>query len=189
MPSNDLLIGAATQAGTITVAAGYYTGNLAGQSGSQVAAILGNDGELMVYISSGTYADVADGVRGFHGRPLDHDDEEQHAYGQDRPLDGLLHRHPVGPLGRPIAAARVSGGTFSDGVIKNISTHGQVGTGANEMIAGFVVGGTTAKQLLVRAVGPTLESSASRCGRGGRTAGVLSDRRSWPRTQAGARRR
>ena len=38
----------------------------------------------------------------------------------------------------------------------NLSTRAQVGTGANIMIAGFVVGGSGAKQVLVRAVGPSL---------------------------------
>ncbi|BET69265.1 hypothetical protein ASA1KI_41830 [Opitutales bacterium ASA1] len=38
----------------------------------------------------------------------------------------------------------------------NISTRAQVGTGASILIPGFVVGGTSAKRLLVRASGPTL---------------------------------
>lgn len=38
----------------------------------------------------------------------------------------------------------------------NIATRGVVGTGANVMIAGFVVNGTAAKHVLIRGVGPTL---------------------------------
>ena len=38
----------------------------------------------------------------------------------------------------------------------NISTRAQVGTGANLMIAGFVVGGSGSKRVLIRAVGPAL---------------------------------
>ena len=38
----------------------------------------------------------------------------------------------------------------------NLSARAQVGTGANTMIAGFVVGGSGAKTLLIRAVGPAL---------------------------------
>jgi hypothetical protein len=38
----------------------------------------------------------------------------------------------------------------------NISTRGLVQTGDNVLIGGFVVSGTTAKQVLVRAIGPTL---------------------------------
>jgi glucose/arabinose dehydrogenase len=38
----------------------------------------------------------------------------------------------------------------------DISTRGQVGTGANLLIAGFVVGGTTSKTVLIRASGPAI---------------------------------
>lgn len=41
----------------------------------------------------------------------------------------------------------------------NISTRGQVGTGSNLMISGFVVTGDRPKTVLVRAAGPTLASS------------------------------
>jgi hypothetical protein len=40
--------------------------------------------------------------------------------------------------------------------LNNIATRGFVGTGANIMIAGFVVSGEGAKTILVRAIGPTL---------------------------------
>jgi hypothetical protein len=42
--------------------------------------------------------------------------------------------------------------------IANISTRAWIGTGDNKLITGFVVSGTTAKQLLIRGVGPTLGS-------------------------------
>lgn len=38
----------------------------------------------------------------------------------------------------------------------NLSTRAQVGTDANVLIAGFIINGTTPKQMLIRAVGPTL---------------------------------
>lgn len=38
----------------------------------------------------------------------------------------------------------------------NVSTRGQVGTGQDLMIAGFIIGGTSAKPVIVRALGPTL---------------------------------
>jgi hypothetical protein len=74
------------------------------------------------------------------------------------PTSGFLSAKLGGTSGGNVLGARVSGGTFSDGVVENISTRGQVGTGSDVMIAGFVVGGTVPKQLLVRAVGPTLTS-------------------------------
>lgn len=41
--------------------------------------------------------------------------------------------------------------------LSNISTRGEVGTGANIMIAGFVVGAGDPETVLIRAVGPSLE--------------------------------
>ena len=43
-----------------------------------------------------------------------------------------------------------------NGVLGNISTRLPVDTGDNVLIAGFVITGSTAKQLVVRALGPTL---------------------------------
>ena len=45
------------------------------------------------------------------------------------------------------------------GRLVNLSTRGQTTTVPNLMIAGFVVGGSQPKQMLIRAVGPTLASS------------------------------
>ena len=38
----------------------------------------------------------------------------------------------------------------------NVSTRGQVGTGANVLIAGFVINGATSRRMLIRGAGPTL---------------------------------
>ena len=54
--------------------------------------------------------------------------------------------------------------------LTGISTRGQVGTGDNIMIAGFVVGGNGAKTLLIRASGPALSAATQ-----GRLPGVLAD--------------
>lgn len=48
--------------------------------------------------------------------------------------------------------------TGSPGRLVNISTRSQVQTGENVQIAGFVIGGTVAKTVLVRACGPTLKT-------------------------------
>ncbi|HUR60447.1 MAG TPA: matrixin family metalloprotease, partial [Opitutaceae bacterium] len=47
-------------------------------------------------------------------------------------------------------------GTTNDTTLANISTRGVVGTGSGIMIAGVVIGGTTPKNVLVRAVGSAL---------------------------------
>ncbi len=45
-----------------------------------------------------------------------------------------------------------------DSFLANISTRGKVGSGDNNMIGGFIVGGTCPAQVLVRALGPSLSS-------------------------------
>jgi hypothetical protein len=40
--------------------------------------------------------------------------------------------------------------------LTNISARTQVGTGGDVLIAGFVIGGTSSKQVMIRAIGPTL---------------------------------
>ena len=156
IPSQDLFIGAATQSGSVAVAGGYYTGNILGQAGSQVTAILGNDGELMAYLASGSYTDVAYGSVDSTGAFTITTTGGNAFVGKIDPSTGFLTGTLGGPSSGSVSGARVSGGTFSDGVLRNISTRGQVGSGADVMIAGFVVGGTAPKQLLIRAVGPTL---------------------------------
>jgi len=47
-------------------------------------------------------------------------------------------------------------GSGSNGVLANISTRLPVGTGDNVLIAGFQITGNSAKQLVVRAIGPSL---------------------------------
>lgn len=45
--------------------------------------------------------------------------------------------------------------------LANISTRGQVGAGDNVLIGGFIVSGTDPKQLILRAIGPSLDRSDS----------------------------
>ena len=156
--SQDMFIGTVTQATGNTVAAGYYTGSILGAAGSQVTAIVGLDGEIMVYVKSGSFADAGDGTVDSSGRFTIATMANSTIVGTVDPNTGFLTAALTGGPGGQIYAGRASGGTFSDGVLKNISTRGMVGSGANDMIAGFVVGGTAPKQLLIRAVGPTLAS-------------------------------
>ncbi len=46
--------------------------------------------------------------------------------------------------------------TSQDTLLTNLSTRAVVGTGSDVMIAGFVVGGTTSKNIFIRAAGPAL---------------------------------
>ncbi len=55
-----------------------------------------------------------------------------------------------------MTAAASTGATISDGTLRNLSTRGAVGAGDRNLIAGFIVGGSSPKKVLVRAVGPSL---------------------------------
>src|SRR5208283_5008680 len=57
LPGNEYYIGSAPVAGSWGVASGYYLGSLVGQPNSNVAAIVGPDGQIMVYVVNGTYTD------------------------------------------------------------------------------------------------------------------------------------
>jgi hypothetical protein len=158
LPSQDQFIGTVTQAGSVAVASGYYNGSLAGEPTSQFSAIVGADGEIMVYLAEGTFADSGDGTVDSTGAFKITTAAGNTVTGKVDPSTGFLTGTLNGGPGGSIIAAGVSNGTFSDGVLMNISTRGPVGTGSNIMIAGFVVGGTQPKQLLVRAIGPALTS-------------------------------
>ena len=155
-PSQDMLIGSATTATGLNVPSGYFTGNVAGQAGSQVTAIVGLDGEIMVYFGNGSYADVADGSLDSTGAFTITTSQNNTFTGKIDSNTGFLTGTLSGSSGGSVLAAKVSGGTFSDGAMTNISTRGPVASGANAMITGFYVGGTVSKQVLIRAVGPGL---------------------------------
>jgi hypothetical protein len=50
----------------------------------------------------------------------------------------------------------VTANAAAPGKAANVSTRGNVGTGTNVLIAGFVVNGTATRRVLIRGAGPTL---------------------------------
>jgi len=149
-------IGPMTFASGSKVASGYYTGNLAGRAASTLAAIVGSDGSIMAYVSDGAFADAGAGAVDSAGNFDLRLVGGSRITGKADPATGFLSGTLIGGPGGTFTGALASGGTFSDGTLRNLSTRGQVGTGGNILIAGFVVGGTTPKQVLVRAIGPSL---------------------------------
>ena len=155
--ASTTLIGITAFSSGVPVAAGYYTGSLAGKPASQVAAIVGNDGSIMLYATDGTAstagagavdsAGIVTNVAALGGGVFN---------GKIDPLTKFLSGTLTGPSAGIFSGAMESGVSFSDGFLRNLSSRGQVGTGSNVLIAGFVVGGTTPKQVLIRAIGPSL---------------------------------
>jgi beta-glucanase (GH16 family) len=66
--------------------------------------------------------------------------------------------NPYGNITSNAATVAVTSDTFTPPTapLTNISTRAAVGTGADVLIVGFVVGGTGAKKVLIRGIGPTL---------------------------------
>lgn len=141
---------------TRTVAAGYYTGGITGRPASTLAAIVGADASITVYAADGTFQTAGAGSVDAAGNFTINTSAGVRFTGKADPATGFITGTLSGANGGTFTAATSSGVSFSDGFLRNLSTRGQVGTGSNILIAGFVVGGTVPKQVLIRAVGPTL---------------------------------
>lgn len=138
------------------VAAGYYAGNITGRPASTLAAIVGADGSITVYAADGTFQTAGAGSVDASGNFTVNTSAGVRFTGKADPATGFITGTLSGANGGTFTAATSSGVSFSDGFLRNLSTRGQVGTGSNILIAGFVVGGTVPKQVLIRAIGPTL---------------------------------
>ena len=77
-------------------------------------------------------------------------------------LGGAAYTVQLAGKGTPTGAALIEAYDVSPNgstaPLLNLSARARTGAGADALIAGFVVGGTSAQQLLIRAVGPTLTS-------------------------------
>ncbi len=137
---------------------GYFSGNLTGRPTSSVAAIVGADASIMIYLKDGTFADAGDGKVSGTGAFTIATAGGNTVVGTIDPASGFLSASVSGSTTATVTAVLASGGIFSDGSLRNLSTRGQVGTGANVLITGFVIGGTASKNVLIRAIGPTLST-------------------------------
>jgi hypothetical protein len=151
------MIGIASYSSGASIATGYYTGTLPGRAASQFAAIVAPDASITFFAADG-------GVRTAGAGSVDITGAFRNVAalgggvfsGKADPSTNFLSGTLTGPLAGGALAAVQSGVSFSDGSLRNLSSRGQVGTAGNVMIAGFSVGGAASKQLLIRAVGPSL---------------------------------
>ena len=148
---------AVTASDTAFAGRGYYTGSLDGRAGSLFYAVVGGDGSVMLYVKDGSFSDVAGGkipttgdlagLRLTGGGGIT---------GKINTTTGFISGSFSGASTASFSGTITSGGLFSDGSLRNISTRGQVGSGDNVLIMGFVVGGSSSKRVLIRAIGPGL---------------------------------
>jgi hypothetical protein len=140
------------------VPAGYYTGGLNGRPNSTFVGIVGVDGGITIYAADGTFRDAGAATLTATGNFTVTTQAGVRFTGRADPATGFLSGTITGGPGGGFMAAISSGVSFSDGFLKNLSTRGQVGVGGNLLIAGFVVAGDTPKQVLIRAIGPSLSA-------------------------------
>lgn len=145
--------GERTFIGMITLGASspiVMNGGITGTSGSTVAALVGADGTITLYSAAGGNQDAGSGTVSTSG-----------AYTVKTPAGSTFSGNVVASSSQVSGSAtgRVTGSYLlqqAAGRLVNLSTRAISGSGERTLIVGFVVRGTGAKPLLVRAVGPTL---------------------------------
>lgn len=139
---------------------GLITGTISGKSDSQFTAIVGADGGMTVYVRDGATEDAGHGpVRSsgaFEFLTVKGATLKGQIGASGGAVTATLEGGPIS--GTIVAAFDGAPAAASDGFLVNLSTRGPVGTGANQLIAGFVVEGDAPKQVLIRGVGPSLSS-------------------------------
>lgn len=153
MFTTTLVSGSSSYQGT-----GLITGAIGGAGDSEFVAIVGADGGMTIFARSGTMADAGQGTVRSNG-------SFQFATVRGGTFAGTIDRE-TGSLTGSLSGGPVTGnvsGAFegtvaaaSDGFLVNLSTRGPVGTGAKQLIAGFVIEGDAPKQVLLRGIGPSL---------------------------------
>lgn len=143
-----------------TIAPGYYTGNIEGRPSSVVSGIVAPDGAISLRVADGSFTAIGFGAVDASGNfDIATDQSGVRIAGVVNPSTGFLRASVNGGPGGTLLAATSGDTTRSDGFLRNLSTRGRVGAGNDTLVAGFVVGGTVPKQVLVRAMGPSLAAA------------------------------
>jgi hypothetical protein len=135
-----------------SVGSGYYTGSIAGRPNSAVTAIVAPNRSVNLIIADGATRTSAKGVVNSTGN-FSVPTSSGTFVGRVDPATGFVSGTITGGVGGEFTAAGISDTAPSNGFLRNLSTRGQVGTGNNALVAGFIVGGTVPKQMLIRAIG------------------------------------
>lgn len=155
--NSTVLIGSIASGNGSSVPAGLYSGNLAGKTASQISAIVGPDGSIMLYAADGTNRSAGSGSVSSTGGFTNIASTSGGVFaGRVDPATGFLAGTLSGSNGGTFSGGLASGVSFSDGFLRNLSSRGRVGVGVDALTAGFYVAGNTPKQVMIRAIGPSL---------------------------------
>ena len=134
---------------------GIYEAAVVNSSSGLAYSIIGADGRTYLYVSDSITADGGSGTVNLSGEGTITTSGGV-AFSIDADADSSLFsgHFMIGDEERRIIG--LLEGAERDDKLANISTRGQVQTGPRRMFAGFVISGTGTKQVLIRAIGPTL---------------------------------
>lgn len=136
---------------------GVINGSFGSQTDSEFVAMVAPDGRLTLYARSGGQTDVGVGSFDSTGTFSVTTSAGGQMSGRLDPVTGFLSgTSSGGAISGNLLGAVSSSTPASDGFLRNLSTRGFVGSGSDILVAGFVVNGVAPKQVLVRAIGPTL---------------------------------
>lgn len=138
---------------------GFIYGSINGSGTSEAVTVIAPDGSIVVLLTEGAVFEVAEGMIDSTGAFTGTTTSGGRLSGSLDDDTGFLSGSISGGAINGTLSGALSGDSPpSNGVMMNLSTRGNVGSGDNVLVAGFVVSGDVSKQLLVRALGPTLGS-------------------------------
>jgi len=138
-----------------TTPSGYFSSTALGTTTQQCDAIIGPDGRTFVLLESGTTVDGGTGTTQANGSFSVTTGQGVLLTGQINATSGQMSAQAVSG-GSATNFAGLSAAVPATQALVDASARGQVGTGSNVLTTGFIIGGTGAKQVLLRAAGPAL---------------------------------
>lgn len=135
--------------------AGVYEAAVVNSASGLTYSIIGADGRTYLYVNAPGLVDGGSGTVNLQGEgTITTSGGASFSIRADAASSRFSGTFDLGDeSGRILGLAE---GAERDDRLANISTRGQVKTDARKMIAGFVISGSGTKQVLIRAIGPTL---------------------------------
>jgi hypothetical protein len=137
--------------------AGIYEAAVVNTTSGLAYSIIGSDGRTYLYVSGPAVTDAGSGtVNTFGVGTITGSSGVEFSINTDSATSLFSGNFTIGDQDGRFVGLRE--GAERDDQLANISTRGKVKTGPRKMIAGFVISGAGTKQVLIRAIGPTLGS-------------------------------
>ncbi|MBS0631600.1 MAG: immunoglobulin domain-containing protein [Verrucomicrobia bacterium] len=137
--------------------AGYYTAAGLGAAGGTAYSVVGASGAVVTVVVAPGLIDGGAGTLGATGQAaVTTAAGTQLVLQLDAAAQSVAVAATPAGASAPLTFAGIAAGASSSARLVNLSVRARAGVGDDTLISGFVVGGSGAKPLLVRAVGPSL---------------------------------